>query len=221
MQPKQKRPRLHPRSDKGASHRTSLLPRSEWPESDLPLPVARGEGACHGKSSLTDTSPLTRPARSDKGGSHQAPEGPRSDRGGSHQAPEGPRSDRGGSHQAPEGPRSDRGGTHDKSSQSPPKDTLTAAQIYGEKYQSELRFLTCACCAFEGPRSGYRLLSDLKARGCLSWHRHTKRMIVEGLTSSDSKYDRKYATILRDGLDEFGMILKCKVTADYFTLSQP
>jgi hypothetical protein len=46
-------------------------------------------------------------------------------------------------------------------------------------------------------------------------------MIVEGLASSDSKYDRKYATILRDGLDEFGMILKCKVTADYFTLSQP
>jgi len=37
-------------------------------------------------------------------------------------------------------------------------------------------------------------------------------MIVEGLASSDSKYDRKYATILRDGLDEFGMIPKCKVT---------
>jgi hypothetical protein len=84
--------------------------------------------------------------------------------------------------------------------------------IYGEKYQSELRFLTCACCAFEGPRSGYRLLSDLKARGCLSWHRHTKRMIVEALTDSDSKYDRKYATILRDGLDEFGMLPKCKVS---------
>jgi hypothetical protein len=37
-------------------------------------------------------------------------------------------------------------------------------------------------------------------------------MIVEGLASSDSKYDRKYATILRDGLDEFGMFPKCKVT---------
>ena len=45
-------------------------------------------------------------------------------------------------------------------------------------------------------------------------------MIVEGLASSDSKYDRKYAAILREGLDEFGMIPKCKVTADYFTLSQ-
>ena len=211
------------RSDKGLSHQTSLLPRSVWP--DLPLPVGELEGLGACQCQISD-SPLTRPARSDKGGSHQAPEGPRSDRGGSHQAPEGPRSDRGGSHQAPEGPRSDKGGSHqapegprsdkggihDKSSTSPPKDTLTAAQIYGEKYQSELRFLTCACCAFEGPRSGYRLLSDLKARGCLSWHRHTKRMIVEGLASSDSKYDRKYATILRDGLDEFGMIPKCKVT---------
>ena len=219
MQPKQKRPRLHPRcdkggfhaipetprSDKGGSHQRPAAPRSErsdkglshqtslLPRSewpDLPLPV--GE-AC--RSSLAD-SPLTRPTRSDKGGSHEAPEGP----------------------------RSDKGGTHDKSSPSPPKDTLTAAQIYGEKYQSELRFLTCACCAFEGPRSGYRLLSDLKARGCLSWHRHTKRMIVEGLASSDSKYDRKYATILRDGLDEFGMIPKCKVTeslllADYDNVS--
>ena len=169
------------RSDKGLSHQTSLLPRSVWP--DLPLPVGELEGLGACQCQISD-SPLTRPARSDKGGSHQAPEGP----------------------------RSDKGGIHDKSSTSPPKDTLTAAQIYGEKYQSELRFLTCACCAFEGPRSGYRLLSDLKARGCLSWHRHTKRMIVEGLASSDSKYDRKYATILRDGLDEFGMIPKCKVT---------
>ena len=180
-----------PRSDIGLSHQTSLLPRSEWP--DLPMPA--GEGAC--QSSLADR-PFTRPARSDKGGSHVAPE--------------------------TRAERSDKGGTHDKSSPSPPKDTLTAAQIYGEKYQSELRFLTCACCAFEGPRSGYRLLSDLKARGCLSWHRHTKRMIVEGLASSDSKYDRKYATILRDGLDEFGMIPKCKVTeslllADYDNVS--
>jgi hypothetical protein len=199
MQPKQKKPRIHPRSDIGLCHQTSLLPRSEW--SDLPV----GEGSCQ-----SSESPLARSERSDKGGSHQAPEGPRSDKGGSHQAPEGP--------------RSDKGGTHDKSSPSPPKDTLTAAQIYGEKYQSELRFLTCACCAFEGPRSGYRLLSDLKARGCLSWHRHTKRMIIEGLASSDSKYDRKYATILRDGLDEFGMIPKCKVTeslllADYDNVS--
>ena len=173
MQPKQKRPRFHPRSDRGGSHQTSLLPRSEWP--DLPV----GEGSCQ-----SSESPLARSERSDKGGSHQVPEGP----------------------------RSDKGGTHDKSSSSPPEDTLTAAQIYGEKYQSELRFLTCACCAFEGPRSGYRLLSDLKARGCLSWHRHTKRMIVEALTDSDSKYDRKYATILRDGLDEFGMLPNCKVS---------
>jgi len=39
-------------------------------------------------------------------------------------------------------------------------------------------------------------------------------MIVEALTDSDSKYDRKYATILRDGLqvDEFGMIPNCKGT---------
>jgi hypothetical protein len=165
MQPKQKRPRFHPRSDKGRSHQISelLAPSSEW--SDLPLPVGKGASGCQSLNS-----PLTRSTRSDKGG------------------------------------------THHKSSPSPPKDTLSAAQIYGEKYQSELRFLTCACCAFEGPRSGYRLLSDLKAKGCLSWHRHTKRMIVEALTDSDSKYDRKYATILRDGLDEFGMLPKCKVS---------
>ena len=166
-----------PRSDKGLSHQTSLHPRSEWP--DLPLPVGDSEirlGASGCQSSLAD-SLVTRSVRSDKGGSHQAPE--------------------------TRAERPDKVGTHDKSSPSPSKDTWTAAQIYGEKYQSELRFLTCACCAFEGHRSGYRLLSDLKARGCLSWPRHTKRMIVEGLASSDSKYDRKYATILRDGLDEF------------------
>jgi len=200
MQPKQKRPRIHPRSDKGESHQRPVAPRSDiglchqtspLPRSVLPLPV--GEASCSSSESL-----LTRSARSDKGGTHQAPEGPRSDKGEIHQAPEDP--------------RSDKGGTHHKSSPSPPKDTLSAAQIYGEKYQSELRFLTCACCAFEGPRSGYRLLSDLKARGCLSWHRHTKRMIVEALTDSDSKYDRKYATILRDGLDEFGMLPNCKVS---------
>ena len=179
MGTKRKRQCFSRRSDIGRPHNTLVLPRPEL--SDVPLPV--GFGSCQ-----SSDSPLTRPARSDKGGSHEAPEGP----------------------------RSDQGGTHDKSSTSPPKDTLTAAQIYGEKYQSELRFLTCACCAFEGPRSGYRLLSDLKARGCLSWHRHTKRMIIEGLASSDSKYDRKYATILRDGLDEFGMIPKCKVTEAYF-----
>ena len=167
--------------------------------------------------------------RSDKGASHQRPVAPRSERsdiGLCHQTsllpssewsdlplPVGETSCPSSERLLARSARSDKGGTHHKSSasQSPPL-ALSAAQIYGEKYQSELRFLTCACCAFEGPRSGYRLLSDLKAKGCLSWHRHTKRMIVEGLTDSDSKYDRKYATILRDGLDEFGMIPNCKVS---------
>ena len=187
-----------PRPDIGRSHQTSEAPRPERSASDLPLAA---EVLSH-PTSLPE-SPLARSERSDKGGSHQVPE--------TRQA----RTE-----------RSDKGGTHDKSSPTPPKDrdTLTAAQIYGEKYQSELRFLTCACCAFEGPRSGYRLLSDLKARGCLSWHRHTKRMIVEALTESDSKYDRKYATILRDGLDEFGMLLNCKVSlflTNYVNVSTP
>ena len=190
MQPKKKRPRYHPRSDKGESHAISETPRS------------------------------------DKGASHQRPAAPRSDIGLCHQTrtsesrsewsilplPVAEGSCQGSESLLTRSTRSDKGGTHHKSLPPPPGDTLSAAQIYGEKYQSELRFLTCACCAFEGPRSGYRLLSDLKARGCLSWHRHTKRMIVEALTDSDSKYDRKYATILRDGLDEFGMLPKCKVS---------
>ena len=159
MQPKQKRPRFHPRSDKGEAHQRPAAPRSE--RSD--------KGEAHQRPAAP------RSERSDKGGSHQTSLLPRSEwtdlpvGEGSCQSSESPlarseRSDKGGSHQVPEGPRSDKGGTHDKSSSSPPEDTLTAAQIYGEKYQSELRFLTCACCAFEGPRSGYRLLSDL-ARG--------------------------------------------------------
>ena len=152
MQPKQKRPRFHPRSDKGGSH------------------------------AMLDT------PRSDKGGSHQRPTAPRSERsdiGLCHQTSLLPRSEwsdlplpvEEGSCPSSESlltrsVRSDKGSTHHKSSVSwSSLAALSAAQIYGKKYQSELRFLTCACCAFEGPRSGYRLLSDLKAKGCLSWHR--------------------------------------------------
>jgi len=121
--------------------------------------------------------------------------------------------------------RSDTGGKHDKLSDQPRSDTgskhkrrkiqaskPTAAQTYGEKYQSELRFLTCACCAFEGPRSGFKSLSSLKERGCLNWHGHSKRTIVQTLMGSSFQYDRHYGMALHTGLDEYGMLPGLKVS---------
>jgi hypothetical protein len=221
MQPKQKRPRFHQRSDKGGSHQAPEAPRSDKGGSHQAPEAPRSDKGGSHQTSESDVSRFKK-SRSDNGGSQpqsstvdllqlQFERPPRSDKGATHQTPEAPRSDKGTTHQTPEAPRSDKGGIHRTFTTLLREGSKTAAQLYGEKYQSELRFLTCACCAFEGPRSGFRLLADLNARGCLSWHRHTKHMIVEGLTNSDSKYDRKYATILRDGLDEFGMIPQCKV----------
>jgi hypothetical protein len=107
--------------------------------------------------------------------------------------------------------RSDTGSTHKRrKTQAAPKPT--AAQTYGEKYQSELRFLTCACCAFEGPRSGFKSLSSLKERGCLNWHGHSKRTIVQTLMGSSFLYDHRYGMALDTGLDEYGMLPGLKVS---------
>ena len=136
---KRKRQCFSRRSDKGEAHQRPAAPRSDiglchqtslLPRSgwsDLPLQV--GEGSHQGSES-----PLARSERSDKGGKHQAPET-----------------------RASRTERSDKGGNHDKSTSSPPEASLTAAQIYGEKYQSELRFLTCACCAFSHSCSGLEI----------------------------------------------------------------
>jgi hypothetical protein len=107
--------------------------------------------------------------------------------------------------------RSDTGSAHKRRKiQAAPKPT--AAQTYGEKYQSELRFLTCACCAFEGPRSGFKSLSSLKERGCLNWHGHSKRTIVQTLMGSSFLYDHRYGMALDTGLDEYGMLPGLKVS---------
>jgi hypothetical protein len=120
------------------------------------------------------------------------------------------RSDAGRKHDMPDQPRSDTGSKHKRRKLQAPKPT--AAQTYGEKYQSELRFLTCACCAFEGPRSGFKSLSSLKERGCLNWHGHSKRTIVQTLMGSSFQYDRHYGMALHTGLDEYGMLPGLKVS---------
>ena len=130
----------------------------------------------------------------------------------SDQRPLARRSDFGHKHEKlSDQPRSDTGSTHKRRKiQAAPKPT--AAQTYGEKYQSELRFLTCACCAFEGPRSGFKSLSSLKERGCLNWHGHSKRTIVQTLMDSSFLYDRRYGMALDTGLDEYGMLPGLKVS---------
>ena len=70
----------------------------------------------------------------------------------------------------------------------------------------------CACCAFEGPRSGFKPLSSLKERGCLNWHGHSKRTIVQTLMGSSFLYDHRYGMALDTGLDEYGMLPGLKVS---------
>jgi len=164
----------------------------------------------------SDKPKKTRHRRSDTGRKHDVrprPDQPLSDTGSKHDMrpdqPGGPRSDTGRKHHMSDQPRSDTGSKHKRRKIQAPKPT--AAQTYGEKYHSELRFLTCACCAFEGPRSGFKSLSSLKERGCLNWHGHSKRTIVQTLMGSSFQYDRHYGMALHTGLDEYGMLPGLKV----------
>ena len=196
-EPKSKR---RPRSDIGRKH--EMLSDERKTRSDA--------GHKHDKLSVE------RKTRSDAGHKHDklsVERKTRSDTGSKHEKlSDQPRSDTGRTHEKlSDQPRSDTGSAHKRRKiQAAPKPT--AAQTYGEKYQSELRFLTCACCAFEGPRSGFKSLSSLKERGCLSWHGHSKRTIVQTLMDSSFLYDRRYGMALDTGLDEYGMLPGLKVS---------
>lgn len=162
--------------------------------------TADQDTACDDSSSLKPKSKRHRGPRSDIGRKHDMPSRPRSDIGRKHEKLSDERKT-----------RSDTGSAHKRRKiQAAPKPT--AAQTYGEKYQSELRFLTCACCAFEGPRSGFKSLSSLKERGCLNWHGHSKSTIVQTLMGSSFLYDHRYGMALDTGLDEYGMLPGLKVS---------
>jgi hypothetical protein len=90
-----------------------------------------------------------------------------------------------------------------------PSATARIAEEYGKQYMSNLRFLTCACCAFDGPRGTFKELADLHAMGSLLWHRQCKAMIVQALresTSIGAHYDHIYAEVLNKELTADGLL---------------
>jgi len=90
-----------------------------------------------------------------------------------------------------------------------PSATARIADEYGKQYMSNLRFLTCAWCAFDGPRGIFKELADLHAMGSLLWHRQCKAMIVQALresTSIGAHYDHIYAEVLNKELTADGLL---------------
>jgi hypothetical protein len=90
-----------------------------------------------------------------------------------------------------------------------PSATARIAEEYGKQYMSNLRFLTCACCAFDGPRGTFKEVADLHAMGSLLWHRQCKAMIVQALresTSIGAHYDHIYAEVLNKELTADGLL---------------
>ena len=90
-----------------------------------------------------------------------------------------------------------------------PSATARITEEYGKQYMTNLRFLTCACCAFDGPRGTFKELADLHAMGSLLWHRQCKAMIVQALresTSIGAHYDHIYAEVLNKELTADGLL---------------
>ena len=83
-----------------------------------------------------------------------------------------------------------------------------AAEKYGAKYQSELRFLRCGCCLREDSSSKFVELAKIKENGCdiLKHLGQMKKYFIINLRGPDaSVFDKRYADVYQAFVDEEGI----------------
>ena len=143
--------------------------------------------------------------RSDKG-CQRSDVKPRSDKGCKRGKP---RSDK-GCKRSDVKPRSDKG-CHRNSKK---RKASSAAIEYGEKYDSELSFLVCGYCSYKASSSGYALFEQLlqSEKHCsgIMFYKSQKQLTYESYRNSSDHYDRVYAEVYNNGLNEYGMLHQAK-----------
>jgi hypothetical protein len=83
-----------------------------------------------------------------------------------------------------------------------------AAEKYGSKYHSELRFLRCGCCLREDSSSKFVELAKIKENGCdiLKHLGQMKKYFIINLRGPDaSVFDKRYADVYQAFVDEEGI----------------
>lgn len=81
-----------------------------------------------------------------------------------------------------------------------------AAKMYGEKYQSELRFLRCGCCLREESSSKFVEISKVKENDILMHLRQMKKYFLVNLRQTEaSSYEKNYSHAYELFLNEDGI----------------